>query len=69
MRCDFCGCKFDSDKSKSGCRGCPMNRSCQKIKCPNCNYEMYPQPEHKTYNLIKKLAVRFLKLQKGGMHE
>ncbi|MCX7923933.1 MAG: hypothetical protein N3B21_18260 [Clostridia bacterium] len=54
MKCDFCGHSFETDKCKSGCNGCPMNKACSKIKCPNCNYEMYPEPEFKFINNLKK---------------
>lgn len=55
MKCDFCGAVFEKDECRSGCESCPMNRNCKKIKCPNCNYEMYPEPEHKTLGRIKNL--------------
>jgi hypothetical protein len=54
MKCGFCGFEFDECNSKSGCAGCPMNGSCKKIKCPNCNYEMYPEPQSKILDTIKK---------------
>jgi hypothetical protein len=53
MKCDFCGHIFEMNESKNGCKGCPMSKSCGKIKCPNCNYEMYPVPKSKILNLLK----------------
>ncbi|MCX7746292.1 MAG: hypothetical protein N2645_05300 [Clostridia bacterium] len=55
MKCDFCGFEFEKDNCKTGCGGCPMNKSCGKIKCPNCNYEMLPTPELKTVKSFAKL--------------
>lgn len=56
MKCDFCGNVFDIDESKGGCAGCPMNKTCKKIKCPNCNYEMYPKPGLKIPGFLKSLG-------------
>ncbi|MFZ5986331.1 MAG: hypothetical protein ACOYWZ_04280 [Bacillota bacterium] len=53
MKCSFCGFEFNIENSRNGCAGCPMNKSCGKVKCPNCNYEMYPEPEFKLFNTIK----------------
>jgi hypothetical protein len=54
MKCDFCGKVFEIDESRKGCSGCPMNKACKKVKCPNCNYEMVPVPEFKAFHTIKK---------------
>jgi hypothetical protein len=53
LKCEMCGLIFDVNQSKGGCAGCPMSRSCKKIKYPNCNHEMYPKPELKIAGLIK----------------
>jgi len=52
MKCEFCGLSFETSECRNGCSGCPMSSSCKKIKCPNCNYEMYPDPE---FGALKKL--------------
>lgn len=39
MKCDFCGYVFSRVQARIGCRGCPMTRTCGKIKCPRCGYE------------------------------
>lgn len=54
MKCDFCGFTFEEQAAKKGCGGCPMSKNCNKIKCPNCNYEMVGLPEWKLLNKIVK---------------
>jgi hypothetical protein len=54
MKCDFCGAVFYREAAKGGCKGCPMNKGCGRIKCPNCNYEMLPEPEIKLFTTLKK---------------
>lgn len=44
MKCAFCGYEFDETQARSGCQGCPMHRSCGKLRCPNCGYEALPEP-------------------------
>lgn len=53
MKCDFCQMEFDEELAKKGCKGCAMSKSCGKIKCPNCNYEMYPGVDMKIIKSIK----------------
>ncbi|MCX8130065.1 MAG: hypothetical protein N3I35_08205 [Clostridia bacterium] len=64
MKCDFCGVVFDENKSRKGCAGCPMNNSCKKIKCPNCNYEMHPEPEMRLIETIRKWGGKIWKKEK-----
>jgi hypothetical protein len=45
--------EFDEELAKKGCKGCAMSKSCGKIKCPNCNYEMYPGVDMKIIKSIK----------------
>lgn len=54
MKCEFCGTEFVIDHAKKGCSGCAMSKSCGKIKCPNCNYEMVEPPEFKIFKTMKK---------------
>ncbi|MCX7711861.1 MAG: hypothetical protein N2484_18615 [Clostridia bacterium] len=54
MKCEFCGFEFNEHESRSGCSGCPMSKSCNKLKCPNCNYEMVPVSEIRLLDNIKK---------------
>lgn len=53
MKCGFCGSRFDETRAKSGCAGCPMSRTCSKLKCPNCGYEVQKEPA-----LVKMLKRR-----------
>lgn len=61
MKCYFCGHIFDVTESRTGCKGCAMSKSCGKIKCPNCNFEMYPEPESKILNFLKKWGKKLWK--------
>jgi rubredoxin len=53
MKCPLCGYNFDEAEARNVCQACFMNRGCELIICPNCNYE-FPK-ESKTVNFIKKL--------------
>lgn len=61
MKCDHCGLVFDEEHARNGCAGCPMNRSCRKIKCPRCSYEMMPMPEFRLGKLMQKWRDRIWK--------
>ena len=50
MKCPLCGLEFKEEDGQAACKGCPMARSCELIKCPNCGYEI-----PKESALIKKL--------------
>ena len=56
IKCEFCGNEFSEDESIKGCKGCPMSKSCNKYKCPNCGYEMLKEP--KLIKIIKKWVKR-----------
>jgi rubredoxin len=45
VKCSFCGYKFDEEKADLSCKGCFMTKGCRLIKCPNCGYEMPPEPK------------------------
>lgn len=45
MKCAFCGYKFGEEEADSSCKGCFMAKGCKLIKCPNCGYEMPPEPK------------------------
>jgi hypothetical protein len=53
MKCTLCGFKFNEIEAQSGCGGCGLMKKCDLVKCPNCNFEMLPDPEW-----IKKLLTR-----------
>ncbi|NIP66674.1 hypothetical protein GWN63_01040 [Candidatus Bathyarchaeota archaeon] len=40
MKCSLCGYEFEEDESVMTCRGCPLRRGCNMIRCPNCGYEV-----------------------------
>ncbi|WP_424356173.1 DNA helicase PriA [Methanobacterium sp. MBAC-LM] len=55
MQCKLCGCIFDETKKPETCNHC-MGSSCNKIKCPNCGYEVLPEfkIESKLINFLKR---------------
>jgi len=44
ITCNFCGHSFNETDSISACKGCPMSKSCNKHKCPNCGFEVPQEP-------------------------
>jgi len=54
MKCTLCGHVFDENKRLEICKGC-LGSGCKKIRCPNCGYEILPEPE------IGSKIVKFLK--------
>lgn len=54
MKCALCGHVFDESKRLEICKGC-LGSGCKKIRCPNCGYEILPEPE------IASKIVKFLK--------
>jgi hypothetical protein len=45
MKCTLCGFEFNEQEAESGCKGCGIISKCELIKCPNCNFEIAPEPE------------------------
>ena len=39
VRCALCGYRFQPSAETMSCAGCPINRRCRLISCPNCGYE------------------------------
>jgi RecJ-like exonuclease len=37
MTCALCGNRFEREEAL--CSGCPINKSCKIICCPNCGYQ------------------------------
>ncbi len=60
MKCLFCGHNFTIDEALKSCKGCPI-RKCDMMKCPNCGYEILPEPK-----LIKLLKRRRKNENKRG---
>lgn len=52
IKCSFCGHEFTEEQSVAGCVSCPMHKSCNKHKCPNCGYEILKEP--KLIQVLKK---------------
>ena len=50
MKCSMCGHVFNESEAEGGCTACAVVKKCDLIKCPNCNFEMVPEPKW-----IKKL--------------
>ena len=44
MKCSLCGFEFNEEASRSGCAGCFIAKGCSLVKCPNCGFEMAPEP-------------------------
>lgn len=44
MKCTLCGYEFDEKKAQAACSGCSLVKKCDLIRCPNCNFEMIPEP-------------------------
>ena len=44
MKCSLCGFEFNEEASRSGCAGCFIAKGCSLAKCPNCGFEMAPEP-------------------------
>ena len=45
MKCPLCGYEFNEMESKEGCSSCHVFGACNMIRCPNCGYEMPPEPK------------------------
>jgi hypothetical protein len=44
--------EFTEDQGYSACGSCPLS-NCKLIKCPNCGFEMIPEPA--SLNFLRKL--------------
>jgi len=53
MKCSLCGFEFNEHEAEAACSGCGLVKKCDLIKCPNCSFEMAPEPDW-----IKKLKDR-----------
>lgn len=39
MKCEMCGNVFAREQAASACKGCPLARGCNLVRCPRCGYE------------------------------
>jgi hypothetical protein len=37
--------KFEEQAAERACQHCPLKRGCHLLKCPNCGFEMPPEPK------------------------
>jgi hypothetical protein len=56
IKCSFCGHEFNEHDGKVCCSGCPMSKTCNKLKCSNCGFEMLKEPG----------IIKFIKRKWGG---
>jgi len=40
MKCSLCGFQFEEHETSATCEGCPFSKSCNKVCCPNCGYQI-----------------------------
>ena len=45
IKCIFCGYEFEKQEAVLACKNCFMSKTCKKTKCPNCGYEIIPEPK------------------------
>ncbi|NVM54970.1 MAG: hypothetical protein HWN66_14795 [Candidatus Helarchaeota archaeon] len=64
VKCPLCGRKFDALEHAGGCANCSLFKSCDLLRCPNCNYE-FPIPDKKLLNFIKKLRQEKIECEEG----
>jgi len=43
IRCQLCGFQFE-EGGQTICTSCPLNKGCELICCPNCGYQIPPEP-------------------------
>ena len=65
VKCPPCGNRFDAFKHAGGCTNCSLFKSCELLRCPNCNYE-FPIPDKKLLGFIKELRRDETKCEESG---
>lgn len=45
MKCSLCGHEFDPESALAPCRGCPLARGCDLVRCPKCGFETPVEPK------------------------
>lgn len=71
MKCPMCSKEFNEAQAEKACTGCPMNKGCKLIRCPNCGYEIPEEPASLKFlkNFFKRLLSDVLQMKKGLIHE
>lgn len=49
MKCTLCGYEFNENEAQAACKSCGIMKGCKLIRCPNCNFEMPPEPKWTKY--------------------
>lgn len=44
MECPYCHRMFKESSADPACKGCLSRRGCQRVRCPDCGYEMPREP-------------------------
>ena len=45
MKCSLCGYQFEEDETVIACKGCPLKKACNMVRCPNCGFEVPAEPK------------------------
>jgi len=45
MKCSLCGYQFSEKDAESACSKCTFSKGCGLVKCPNCGFELAPDPD------------------------
>ncbi|MFX1294685.1 MAG: hypothetical protein ACFFD2_07505 [Promethearchaeota archaeon] len=56
VKCPLCSNKFDALIHAGSCANCNLFKSCELLRCPNCNYE-FPIPDKKLLKFIKEIRL------------
>lgn len=51
MKCPLCGYQFE-EEDVVACKGCPLFKGCNMVRCPNCGFETPAEP--KLVKVMKK---------------
>jgi rubredoxin len=54
VKCPLCGYRFDALQHAGGCANCILFKSCELLRCPNCNYE-FPIPDKGLLKFVKEI--------------
>jgi len=60
ITCPLCGLVYDP-KDQAVCQGCPLQRTCSLVRCPQCGFETPDLRQSTTVALAQRLFKRFQK--------